>query len=112
MATIIHGQSPAPSQVKSQNLAKHSKSKEQPKPNPSHKNKPKQNQPPESYILQRLTHINLNDKLEYNSSTIPFPDDEPATEDEIKLDKDIKIKIGTLRNEYLQTKSKKKPEPK
>ena len=60
---------------------------------------------PEGYLLTRLTHISLNDKLEYNRSTIPFPDDKPPTEDEIKSDKNVKAKIGHLGNEYLQLKS-------
>ena len=99
--TNAQGQSQAQGQVKSRIMTEHPKSKEQPKPNPSQKSKPKHNPPPESYIPQRLTHINLNDKLEYNRSTIPFPDNKPATEDEINLYKDIKAKIGTLRTEYL-----------
>merc|ERR1712081_157731 len=41
--------------------------------NPKHKrkSKPKPKPPPESHIVSKLTHINLNNKLEYNRSTIP-----------------------------------------
>ena len=63
-------------------------------------NKTKPEPPPEEYIFPLLTHINLNDKLEYNRSTIPFPDDKPPTENEIKTDKSVKAKIETLRIEY------------
>ena len=77
---------PEPNQTK--NLAKCKPNKTKPEP------------PPEEYIFPLLTHINLNDKLEYNRSTIPFPDDKPPTENEIKIDKDVKAKIETLRTEY------------
>merc|ERR1711954_390525 len=64
-----------------------------PKPEPEPNPKPKPEPPPEEYILPLLTHINLNDKLEYNRSTIPFPDDKPPTDDEIRTDKNKKAKI-------------------
>merc|ERR1711954_328103 len=47
----------------------------------SKQKKTKPTPPPEEYIIPKLTHINLNDKLEYNRSTIPFPDDKPPTEE-------------------------------
>ena len=54
--------------------------------------------------------MNLNDKLEYNRSTIPFPDDKPPTDDEIKTDKNVKAKIGNLRTEYQHLKAEAKSE--
>ena len=88
--------------------------KPEPEPNPKPEPEPKQPEnmakgkpiktkpepPPEEYIFPLLTHINLNDKLEYNRSTIPFPDDKPPTENEIRIDKNVKAKIETLRIEY------------
>merc|ERR1711954_505490 len=79
-----------------------------PKPEPnqpenlaqSKPNKTKPEPPPEEYIFPLLTHINLNDKLEYNRSTIPSPDDKPPTENEIRIDKKVKATIETLRTEY------------
>merc|ERR1711954_290173 len=41
-------------------------------PKPSRKSKPKQEHPPESHILSKLTHINLNNKLEYNRKKINY----------------------------------------
>merc|ERR1711954_518983 len=79
---------PKPEPEQPENLAKDKPNKTKPEP------------PPEEYIFPLLTHINLNDKLEYNRSTIPFPDDKPPTENEIKIDKNVKAKIETLRIEY------------
>ena len=56
-----------------------------------------------------MTHINLNDKLEYNRSTIPFPDDKPPTEEETKAENNVKTKINQLRTEYLHQKAEAKP---
>merc|ERR1712081_70931 len=64
--------------------------------------------PPEEYIIPKLTHINLNDKLEYDRSTIPFPDDKPPTEDEKKSDIKIRSQIEQLRTEYLRNKAEAK----
>ena len=52
--------------------------------------------------------INLNDKLEYNRSTIPFPDYKPPTEDEKKSYKKIRSKIEQLRTECLRNKAEAK----
>ena len=71
-------------------------------------NKTKSISPPEDYIVPRLTHINLNDKLEYNRSTIPFPDDKPPTEDEVKSEKNIRSNLELLRTEYLCNKGEAK----
>merc|ERR1711954_435226 len=79
-------------------------------PKPSRKSKSKQEHPPESHIISKLTHINLNSKLEYNRSTIPDPCEVPATDEEIWNDNEIKDKIGKLKNEYLKAK-KDKPKP-
>merc|ERR1711954_625677 len=73
------------------------------------KKKTKPEPPPEAYIISRLTHINLNDKLEYNRSTIPFPDDRPPTEEETKAETNVKAKINKLRTEYLRQKAESKP---
>merc|ERR1711954_514180 len=64
--------------------------------------------PPEEYIIPKLTHINLNDKLEYNRSTIPFPDDKPPTEDEKKSDSKIKSQIEHHRKIYFRNKAEAK----
>ena len=53
--------------------------------------------------------MNLNDKLEYNRSTIPFPDDRPPTEEETKAENKVKTKINQLRQ---KAESKPKPTPK
>merc|ERR1711954_219263 len=60
------------------------------------------------YIIPKLTHINLNDKLEYNRSTIPFPDDKSPTEDEKKSDSKIRSQIKQLRTIYLCNKAEAK----
>merc|ERR1711954_71667 len=73
-------------------------------PKPSKKSKPKQEHPPESHILSKLTHINLNNKLEYNRSTIPDPCEIPPTEEELRNENEIKDKIAKLRIEYLRAK--------
>ena len=56
--------------------------------------------------------MNLNDKLEYNRSTIPFPDDKPPTEEETKAENNVKTKINQLRTEHLRQKAESKPKPK
>ena len=53
----------------------------------------------------------MNDKLEYNRSTIPFPDDRPPTEEETKAETSVKAKINQLRIEYLKQKAEPKPKP-
>ena len=53
----------------------------------------------------------MNDKLEYNRSTIPFPDDRPPTEEETKAETNVKTKINQLRTEYLRQKAESKPKP-
>merc|ERR1711954_344164 len=85
------------------NMAKQPITKSRKKPN-----KTKSISPPEEYIIPKLTHINLNDKLEYNRSTIQFPDDKPPTEDEKKSDKKIRSEIEQLRTEYLRNKAEAK----
>ena len=71
-------------------------------------NKTKPIPPPEDYIVPRLTHINLNDKLEYNRSTIPFPDDKPPSEDVKKSESKIRSQIEQLRINYLREKAEAK----
>merc|ERR1711954_637301 len=80
--------------------------------NPNHKNqtKPKPKHPPESHIISKFTHINLNNKLEYNRSTIPDPCEIPPTEEEIRNENEIKDQIAKLRTEYLKAK-KQTPQP-
>ena len=75
------------------------------------RNKPKKTKPippPEEYIIPKLTHINLNDKLEYNRSTIPFPDDKPPTEELKKSEGKIRSQIEHLRTLYLRNKAEAK----
>ena len=60
------------------------------------------------YILTRLTHINLNNKLEYNRSKIPFPDDKPPSEDVKKSESKIRSQIEQLRINYLREKAEAK----
>merc|ERR1711954_114588 len=93
---------PEPRTQSNQNLQHNKRGKKKTKPEP----------PPEEYIISRLTHINLNDKLEYNRSTIPFPDDRPPTEEETKAENNVKTKINQLRAEYLRQKTNPKPKPK
>merc|ERR1711954_135278 len=80
--------------------------------NPKHRrnSKPKQEHPPESHIISKLTHINLNNKLEYNRSTLPDPCEIPPTEEELRNENEIKDKIAKLRTEYLRAK-KETPKP-
>merc|ERR1711954_471943 len=81
-------------------------------PKPIRKSNPKQENPPESHILSKLTHINLNNKLEYNRSTIPDPCEIPPTEEELHNENEIKDKIAKLRTEYLRAKRETpKPDP-
>merc|ERR1711954_283037 len=65
---------------------------------------------PESYIVAKHTHINLDYKFKYNISTIPDPCEIPPTDEEIRNDNEIKDQITKLRNEYLKAK-KDKPKP-
>merc|ERR1712081_144387 len=80
--------------------------------NPKHKrkSKTKPKPPPESHIISKLTHINLNKKLEYNRSTIPDPCEIPPTEEEIRNENEIKDQIAKLRTENLKAK-KQPPKP-
>merc|ERR1711954_215079 len=64
--------------------------------------------PPEEYIIPKLTHINLNDKLEYNRSAIPFPDDKPPSEELKKSEGKIRSQIEHLRTLYLRNKAEAK----
>ena len=59
-----------------------------------------------------MTHINLNDKLEYNRSTIPFPDDKPPTEELKKSEGKIRSQIEHLRTLYLWDKAEAKAKAK
>merc|ERR1712081_157415 len=81
-------------------------------PNHTNKSKTKPKPPPESHIISKLTHINLNNKIEYNRSTIPDPCEIPPTEEEIRNENEIKDKIAKLRTEYLRAKKQApKPDP-
>merc|ERR1711954_253929 len=99
-----------------------SESGSEPEPEPNHrkqtnlnqqhnkrgKKKTKPEPTPEEYIISRLTHINLNDKVEYNRSTIPLPDDKPPTEKKTKAENNVKAKINQLRSKYLRQKAEAK----
>merc|ERR1712081_57089 len=81
-------------------------------PNHTNKSKTKPKPPPESHIISKLTHINLNNKIEYNRSTIPDSCEIPSTEEEIRNENEIKDQIAKLRNEYLKDKKQTpKPDP-